>query len=172
MTIIYVRENNCECYGVTLQNKGWIKVQKLKDISNDKNIIYKVNPMETFLGKSQLCDMTEFSGARDKEVFYGNSILLKIGEENNKHMYVYIGGDMVCSFLTNDRIYKYISSMGDNLTPCSIAIGWENIYYSTPYFRFIKKENIDVDDINNLSDIDYDDMMNREEIRIKKSFEL
>ena len=52
--------------------------------------------METFLGKSQLCDMTEISGAKDKKVFDGNTILLKIGEENNKHRYLYVGGDMVC----------------------------------------------------------------------------
>ena len=70
--------------------------------------------METFIGKSQLCDMTEFSGAKDKEIFDGNTILLKIGEENNKHRYCYIGGDMVCSCLSNDRIYKYISNMGNN----------------------------------------------------------
>ena len=84
---MYVKEKNCQCYGVTLQNKEWVRVQKLEDVSEDKIIIYKVNPMETFLGKSQLCDMTEFSGARDKEVFDGNTISLKI-EENNKHRYV------------------------------------------------------------------------------------
>ena len=128
MTIIYVTEYNTNCYGVTCQNKQWVKVQKLKDIYDDKNIIYKNNPRETFLGRSQLCDMTEFSGARDKEVFNGNAFLLKIGEENNRHRYVYIGGDMVCSFLTDDKNYKFISNMGNNLTPCSIAIGWENIY--------------------------------------------
>ena len=60
MTVKYVTENNCQCYGVTLQNKGWVRVQKLEDISNDENIIYEVNSMETFLGKSQLCSMTEF----------------------------------------------------------------------------------------------------------------
>ena len=102
MTIIYVAENNCQRLAVTSENNGMIRVQKLEDVSEDKNIIYKVNPMETSIGKSQLCDMTEFSGARDKEVFDGYTILVKIGEENNKHRYVYIGGDMVCSFLTND----------------------------------------------------------------------
>ena len=30
-------------------------------------------------------------------------------------------------FLTNDKIYKYISNMGNNSTPFGIAIGWENI---------------------------------------------
>ena len=168
MTIIYVTECNTKCYAVTSQNMGYIKVQKFEDDSDDKNFIYKVNPIETFIGKSQLCDMTEFSGAKDKEVFDGNTILVAIGKEDNKHKYVYIGGDMVRSFLTCDRIYKYISNMGNNLTPSSIAIGWENIYYLTPYFKFTKKENIDIDDIDKLFAIDYDDFMNREEIKINK----
>ena len=123
MTIIYVTENNTKCYAVTFRNKRWVRVQKLEDVSDDKNIIYEVNPMEIFIGKSQFCDMTEFSGAEDEAVFNGNTILLELGIENNKHRYVYIGGDMVCSFLTNDRIYKYISNMDNNITPSSIAIG-------------------------------------------------
>ena len=168
MTIIYITENNCECYGVSFKNNGYVKVQKFEDISKDKNTIYSVKPMEIFLGKSQICNMTEFSGARDKKVFDGNTILLKVNEENNKNTYVYIGGDMVCSFLTNDNIYKYISNMGNNLTPYSIAIGLENFYYLTPYFRIIKKENIDVDDIDKLFVIDYDDITSRENIEISK----
>ena len=165
MTIIYVTENNTKCYGITFQNNGMIRVQKLEDVSSDdKNNIYKVNPMETFLGKSQLCDTTKFSGARDKEVFDGNTILLKVSEKNNKYRYVYIGGDKVCSFLTNDKIYKYISNMGNNLTPYSIAIGWENIYYLTPYFRFVQRKNIDIVDINKLFDIHYDNIMKLEKI--------
>ena len=104
MTIIYVAETNCRCLAVTFKNKGWVRVQKMKDVSKDKNIIYEVNPMETFIGKSEDCEMTFFSEARDKEVFDGNTILLKVSEENNRHRYVYIGGDQVCSFLTNDRI--------------------------------------------------------------------
>ena len=167
MTIIYITENNTECYAVTSQNNGIIKVQNLEDVG-DKNIIYEVIPIETFIGKSQLCDMTEFSLAEDKEVFNGNTILLRVSGENNKHRYVYIGGDMVCSFLTNDRIYKYISNMGNNITPCGIAIGWENIYFLTPYFRVIKKENIDVDNIDKLFDIDYDDITSREKMEINK----
>ena len=124
MTVKYITENNTRCYAVTSENKGWIKVQKIGDVGDDdKNIIYEVNPMQTFIGKSQLCNMTKFSGAKDREVFDGNTILLEIGKENNKHKYIYIGGDQVCSFLTNDRIYKYISNMGNNLTPYSIAIG-------------------------------------------------
>ena len=73
--------------------------------------------------------MTAVLGAFDKSVFDGNTILLKISEENDKHRYLYIGGDMICSFLTNDKFYKYISIMGNNQTPYSIAIVWENIYF-------------------------------------------
>ena len=170
MTIISVAENNCECLAVTFQNKGWVRVQKLEDVSEDENTIYKVNPMQSFIGKSQLCEMTEFFGAKEREVFNGNTILLKVSDENNKQRYVYIGGDMVCSFLTNDKIYKYISNMGNNLTPYSIAIGREKIYYSTPYFRVIKKGEIDVDDIDKLFNIDYDDIMSREKIEINKIY--
>ena len=35
------------------------------------------------------------SGAFEKLVIDGNTILLKISEENDKHRYVYIGGDDV-----------------------------------------------------------------------------
>ena len=101
--------------------------RKKEDIDDDKKIIYEVHPMEIFLGKSKCCMMTAYSGAFDRECFVGKTILLKIGEENNKYRYVYIGGDIVCSFLTNDKIYKYISNMGGNLSPYSIAIGEKNI---------------------------------------------
>ena len=149
MTVIYITENNCECYGVTFQNKGWFKVQKFEDGSLDENIIYTVNPMETFLGKSKSCSMTALSGAFDKACFDGNTILLKVGIENGKNKYVYIGGDMVCSFMTSDNIYEYVSNMGNNLSPYSFAIGKENYYLLTPNFSFIKKDKIDYDTILN-----------------------
>ena len=73
------------------------------------------------------------------------SYSLKVGIENGKYKYVYIGGDMVCSFLTSDNIYSYISNMGDNLSPYSVATGEENYYLLTPNFSFIKKDKIDYD---------------------------
>ena len=86
--------------------------------------------------------MIAFSGAFNKPVFDGNTILLKISEENDKHRYLYIGGDMVFSFLTNDKIDKYISNMSNNPIPYSIAMGEENICFLTPDFEFIKRENL------------------------------
>ena len=88
MTIIYVTEHNTKCYGVTFENNGWIKVQKFEDISNDKNNIYCVKPLEIVLGKSESCMMTEVLGAFNKPVFDGNTFLLKISVENNKHRYL------------------------------------------------------------------------------------
>ena len=139
MTILYITENNCECYAVTFQNKGWIKVQKFQDGSVDKNFIYTVNPLETFLGRSESCEMTALSGAFIKKCFDGNTILLKVGVENGKHKYVYIGGDMVCSFMTSDKIYENVSNMGNNLCPYSVATAEENYYLLAPNFACIKK---------------------------------
>ena len=50
---------------------------------------------------------------------------------------------MVCCFLTNDDICKYISNMGNTLTPYSIAIDEEKIHFLTPHFKFIKRDRVD-----------------------------
>ena len=146
MTVIYITENNCKCYAVTYEKNGFVQVQQFEDVSeSDKNIIYSVNPMETFLGKSQSCDLTTFN----KGCFDGKTILHKVSIENGKNKYVYIGGDMVCSFMTIDNIYEYVSNMGNNLSPYSFATGEENYYLLAPNFSFIKKDKIDYDTILN-----------------------
>ena len=150
MTVIYITENNCECYVVSFQNNGFVQVQQFEDVSeSDKNIKYSINPMETSLGKSESCTMTAVSRAFDKASFDGNNVLLKVGIENGKNKYVYIGGDMVSSFMTSDNMYEYISNMGNNLTACSFATGEENYYMLTPNFSFIKKDKIDYNTILN-----------------------
>ena len=52
------------------------RILKYRTISNDEKTIYSVKPMRIFLGKSEVCNMTMFSGAFDKKVFDGNTILL------------------------------------------------------------------------------------------------
>ena len=54
---------------------------------------------------------------------------------------------MVCSFMTSDNIYEYISNMGNNLCPYSLAKGEENYYLLTPNFNSIKKDKIDFNTI-------------------------
>ena len=63
MTFVYLTECITRCFGVSFQNNGWIKVQKYEDISATENNIYCVKPLETFLGRSKICDMTLASGA-------------------------------------------------------------------------------------------------------------
>ena len=126
--------------------KDGLKYKNLK-MGLDENIIYTVNPIETFLGKSHTCSMADLSGAFNKGCFDGNTILLKVGIENGKHKYVYIGGDMVCSFMTSDNIYEYVSNMGNNLSPYSVATGSEIYYLLAPNYSFIKKDKIDYDTI-------------------------
>ena len=44
MTVIFLTEYNTRCYRVSFQKSGSIKVQKLKDKSDDdENIIYVYN---------------------------------------------------------------------------------------------------------------------------------
>ena len=93
------------------------------------------------------------SGALDKSLFDENTVLLEITEENGRRRYAYIGGDMICSFLTNGNIYNYISSMGSNLTPYSITKDEENIYFLTPHFKFIENDWIDDRDLLNTKEI-------------------
>ena len=78
MTILYVTGYNTRCYGVTLENNGLVKVQKFEDIFNDEINTFCVKPLETFLVKSEVYDMTVMSGALDKSVFDGNTLLLEI----------------------------------------------------------------------------------------------
>ena len=49
--------------------------------------------------------MTKVSGAYDKKIFDGNTILLKLSEENDKHRLVYIIGDTVNLFLKRSQIW-------------------------------------------------------------------
>ena len=41
MTIIYVAENNCQRLALTFKNNGMIRVQKLENVSEDKNTYMK-----------------------------------------------------------------------------------------------------------------------------------
>ena len=142
MTVIYSTEYNCTRYAATFEVIGSVRVQKFEDIPDYEKNILCVKPLRTNLGKSEICEMTKVSGAFDKKIFDGNNILLKTSEGKDKHRWGYIGGDMVCSFLINDDIYKYFSDMGNNLTTYSIAIGDEYIFFLNPQFKFIKSEKI------------------------------
>ena len=62
---------------------------------------------------------------------------------------------MICTFLTNDRLHKYISKKGNNLTPYSIAVGYESVFL-TPHIKFVKRELINDDELLNTNETSLD----------------
>ena len=54
MTIIYLTEYITKCYAVTFQNKGWIKVQKLKIFLMIKILYTKLILWKHFRQKSTM----------------------------------------------------------------------------------------------------------------------
>ena len=160
MPVVPLTEYDTKCYAVKIENKDLVKVQKFKNTFDNENNILCVKPLEIFLGKCDVCNMLSRVGALDKSVFNGNTILLKISEENNKNKYEYFGGDKIYSFITNEHISNYISNMGNNLIPYSIAVGEENVYFVSTHCKFRKRINIrDVDLLktngNSLDPFDY-----------------
>ena len=87
MTVINLEECNTKCYAVTWQINQSAQVQKIRVISNDENKILYIIPIKTFLGKSKKRDMTLMSGALDKSVFDGNTILLELSEKYGRHRF-------------------------------------------------------------------------------------
>ena len=137
---------NCRRYAVIFGNKACVRVQKFEDIPDYEKNILRVKPLRTILWKSEILEMTKISRAYDEKIFKGNTIVIKVSEENDKHRWVYIGGNKVCSFPTNDDISKYISNMGKNLTSYSFAIGSEYVYSLTAHFKFFKIEMVKNDE--------------------------
>ena len=50
-------------------------------------------------------------------------------------------------FMTTDNIYEFISNVGNNSCPYSMATGEENYYLLAPNFKFIEKVKIEYDSI-------------------------
>ena len=77
MAVKFLPEYNSKSYGVTFENNGCVKVQKIKDVSNCETKVIRVKPLKRILGKSDICRVTEKSCAFDKTKFDGNTVLLK-----------------------------------------------------------------------------------------------
>lgn len=80
--------------------------------------IIKYEPLEIFIGTSPENKMTLFSEGHG-EKWDGNSILLRIGDLN-EFRYVHIGAS-IFEFTTNEKITKYMSSVGNNCVPYPYA---------------------------------------------------
>ena len=96
-------------------------------------------PKHTFIGKSKVCPMTQFSGANDSSGFDGKTFLLEC--ENNE--YVYISGLKTFKFKTDDKIIDYISLMGNNMIPFAIIIGEKFTYFIAHHYKVIENDRIE-----------------------------
>ena len=92
-----------------------------------------------FIGKSKVCSMTEFSGARDEIGFDGNTLLLEC--EDNE--YIYISGLEITKFKIDDKIIDYISLMGNNMIVYAIMIGERYTYFLYHRYKFIENDKIE-----------------------------
>ena len=72
-----------------------------------------------FIGKSKICEMTEFSGVNDSSDFDGVTVLLEVEDKK----YVYNSGLEISELKTTDKIIEYISLMANNMIPYTFAIG-------------------------------------------------
>ena len=82
--------------------------------------------------------MTEFSGPLNKSNFDCNTILLQC--EDSK--YVYNSGLEIFEFRTDDKILDYISLMGNNMIPCTFAIGEKYTYFISTRYKIIENDRI------------------------------
>ncbi|MBA3750856.1 MAG: hypothetical protein H0X03_08225, partial [Nitrosopumilus sp.] len=108
-------EEEVYIYGITHD----VILEKYHDDPNLYNrLITKFRPLKIFIGKSELNNMTNFSGGHGNR-WDGNSILLRIGD-NSKFKYVHIG---ICiyEFETEEEITSYVSSVGNNCVPYPYA---------------------------------------------------
>lgn len=87
------------------------------------NLIYTVDALQIFIGESKFNKLTSGSGGYGKK-WDGNSILLLVSEDNdgvnNKYKYVHIG-IKIFEFTTDEKIIKYVSSVGGNCVPYPYA---------------------------------------------------
>ena len=90
-----------------------------------------------FIGKSKVCEMTEFFRAADNSSdFDGTTLSLQC--ENNE--YVKISGLEIFKFKTDDKIIDYISRMGNNMITYAIRVGEK---YTCFLHKFIENDKIE-----------------------------
>jgi hypothetical protein len=77
------------------------------------------NPSHIFIGKSIVCPMTIFSGARDDPKFDGNSILLELNPKTFEYVYI---GESIYSFKAYSKILSYVSPVGNSEVSYPYAI--------------------------------------------------
>ena len=117
---------------------GDVYVYKYEKCKFDQPFL-SFKPKNIFIGKSKVCEMTQFSEANDSSDFDGNTLLIEIDDNE----YVYISGLEITKFKTGDKIIEYISLMGINMIPYAIMIGERYTYFLYHRYKFIANDKIE-----------------------------
>lgn len=124
---VYISNDNkyVHIYGITNNVIPRCYVDAEDEYKLYTNFIKTYEPIEIFIGKSIITDMTEESGCYGDD-YDGNSILLRIGT-NEEYRYVYICGE-IYEFTTTEKILKYVSNVGVNGIAYPYAESENNCY--------------------------------------------
>lgn len=118
---VYIDETNNKVYVYKRKDTSSFELKKYT------KLVEAFNPDKIFIGESPVNPMTEFSAGHGPK-FNGNSILLKMDNENDTFKYVFIG-DQIYSFKTNHQIVSFMSHVGNNDVPYPYAIDDKDNYY-------------------------------------------
>ena len=103
------------------------KVYVYKNIDDyDLEFLHEYNPSHIFIGKSIVCPMTIFSGARDDPEFDGNSILLELNPNTLEYIYI---GESIYKFKAYSKILSYDSPVGNSSVPYPYAVDENQNHY-------------------------------------------
>ena len=118
---------------------GDVHVFKYAKYKFDQPFLF-FKPKHIFIGKSKVCDMTEFSGAADNSSdFDGNTLFLEV--EDRK--YAYISGLEITDFETNDKVIDCISLMGNNMVPYAFILGKKHTCFLYHRYKLIENDKIE-----------------------------
>lgn len=125
--LVFIKDLDVFVHG---RPEGYVTSNKSSTDTDIEYIMTKLikhyTPLQIFIGKSELNEMTEFSGGHGSK-WDGNSILLRVAEESGKHTYVLIG-DSVTEFETDEPIIEFVSSVGNNCVPYPYAVSKSYVY--------------------------------------------
>ena len=96
-------------------------------------------PKHVFIGKSKVCEMTEFFGAANNSSdFDGNALLPEVEDRT----YVYFSGLEITEFETSDKVIDCLFLMGNNMVPYANILGGEITYFLYHRYKLIGNDKI------------------------------
>ena len=150
MNIFMMQHNYQSKYLVIIDSV--VNVYKYEKCKFDQPFL-SYQPKHNFIGKSKNGPMTEFSQNQDIVSFDdGNTLLLEC--DNNE--YIYISGLEIVKFEIEDKIIDYISLMGNNIIPYSIAIGEKFTCFLYNRWKFLENDKIEEDTLLNRTNFSLD----------------